>query len=246
MKNKLKSWLKELIGQEWLFKLKILYSRFCDYGNIFYSQSGEDVILRVFIGDEQKKGYYVDVGAYHPKHISNTYCFYKKGWSGINIDANPRSIELFKHLRPKDTNLNFAISKNETDTIFYSWDSVYDTISKEDAEIVRAQRGKEKWSAPIRTQKLETVLDKYLPKGQFIDILSVDAEGCDLEVLQSNNWSKYKPRFIVVEDHSTNIQEILSSEKYKYIVSLGYKLCSFTCINLIFCLDQTTPEVARV
>ena len=47
------------------------------YATKSYSQEGEDMILkRLFEG--QKFGFYVDVGAHHPKRFSNTYYFYKK------------------------------------------------------------------------------------------------------------------------------------------------------------------------
>ena len=53
--------------------------------NYSYSQEGEDMVLkRIF--DKQTKGFYIDVGAHHPKRFSNTYNFYLKGWKGINID----------------------------------------------------------------------------------------------------------------------------------------------------------------
>jgi len=39
------------------------------------------ILRRIF--ERQSTGFYVDVGAHHPKRFSNTYFFYKKGWSGI-------------------------------------------------------------------------------------------------------------------------------------------------------------------
>src|SRR4051794_14772116 len=66
-----------------------------------YSQEGEDMILRRFF-EEHGKGFYVDVGAHHPKRFSNTYSFYKQGWSGINIDAMPGSMARFRRVRPRD------------------------------------------------------------------------------------------------------------------------------------------------
>lgn len=234
MQERMKLWIKKIFGQSFFFKLKGLYSRFCSYKNYYFSQFGEDVVLRVLIGSEQKNGFYVDVGAYHPKHLSNTYFFYRKGWRGINIDANPRAIRLFNALRPKDINVNAVISNSTEERLFYSWDSVYDTISKTEAEKVRGKLGPEKFIRPIKTETLASVLDKFLPANQSIDILNVDAEGHDLEVLQSNNWQKYKPRFLVVEYHETDIEKILSSEKVKYLQSLGYKLCSWMCSSLIF------------
>ena len=39
-----------------------------------YSQEGEDILLyRIF--EECKSGFYVDIGAHHPKRFSNTYFF---------------------------------------------------------------------------------------------------------------------------------------------------------------------------
>ena len=52
--------------------IKILSSRFDNFSNISYAQEGEDMILnRLF--ETKKKGYYVDIGAHHPKRFSNTY-----------------------------------------------------------------------------------------------------------------------------------------------------------------------------
>ena len=56
------------------------------------SQSGEDkFITKLF--DENFKGKFLDIGCYHPTRHNNTYELYKKGWSGINIDLNPFTIE---------------------------------------------------------------------------------------------------------------------------------------------------------
>ena len=63
-----------------------------------YSQEGEDLVLRK-IFKKQDKGFYVDVGAHHPKRFSNTFLLYKKGWNGINIDATPGSMKLFNKFR---------------------------------------------------------------------------------------------------------------------------------------------------
>ena len=74
---------------------------------------GEDLFINNFFKNK-KKGFYIDVGCYHPIHRSNTFLLYKKGWRGINIDIHKFSIELFRYLRPEDFNYNFAVSnKNE-------------------------------------------------------------------------------------------------------------------------------------
>ena len=75
------------------------------YGS--YSQNGEDIyILKYF--NNKKKGFYVDIGAYHPKRFSNTYLLNKNNWSGVNIEANPNLIKKFLKDRPNDINLNIG------------------------------------------------------------------------------------------------------------------------------------------
>ena len=63
-------------------------------GTRFYSQTGEDAILAHLLFDHDC-GFYVDVGAFHPIQYSNTYYFYRRGWTGINIEPTPGQIDLF-------------------------------------------------------------------------------------------------------------------------------------------------------
>lgn len=59
-----------------------------------YSQEGEDVILaRMF--EHQSPGFYVDIGAHHPRRFSNTRLLAEKGWTGINVDPLPGVMKLF-------------------------------------------------------------------------------------------------------------------------------------------------------
>ena len=83
-----------------------------------YSMNGEDIFVNNYF--KKKIGFYVDVGAYHPLELSNTYLLYKRGWNGINIDINSFSIDYFDYLRPEDVNINIAVSnKNAIKTIYY-------------------------------------------------------------------------------------------------------------------------------
>ena len=61
----------------------------------YYAQSAEDIYLQSLLRND-KRHFYVDVGCNHPYRDNNTYYFYKRGWRGINIDACPDNIKLFK------------------------------------------------------------------------------------------------------------------------------------------------------
>ncbi|MCK5460166.1 FkbM family methyltransferase, partial [Candidatus Parcubacteria bacterium] len=118
------------------------------------------ILKRIF--NEKKNGFYIDVGAHHPKRFSNTHYFYLKGWRGINIDAMPSSMKLFNKQRPKDINLEIAISDKKEVLTYYGFnESALNSFSKEisnqrdglnDYKIIRKEK--------IQTYTLEEVLDK--------------------------------------------------------------------------------------
>src|SRR3989339_633328 len=117
-------YLKQKIKKSFLGKLIICIR--CKYPNVkpkySYSQTGEDIIIDFFL-KEKKSGFYIDVGAYHPVNLSNTYKFYKRGWNGVNIEPNHNKLSLFKNQRTRDINLNIGIGQNETKSKFFIFDA---------------------------------------------------------------------------------------------------------------------------
>src|SRR5690606_32490082 len=79
-----------------------------------FSQEGEDRILaRMFEASPKTQGIYVDIGAHHPFRFSNTFLFYQRGWSGLNVDAMPGSMRLFREFRPRDRNRETGVAEVE-------------------------------------------------------------------------------------------------------------------------------------
>ena len=97
--------------------LSILKRKF-KYQKKSYSFNGVDLNID-YIFKTKKNGFYLDIGAQHPISNNNTYLLFKKGWSGINIDINEFSIDLFNYLRPNDENIQIAISDKRGEIIFY-------------------------------------------------------------------------------------------------------------------------------
>src|SRR6266581_7901720 len=90
-----------------------------DFESPTFSSAGEDAIINYLFGFTNS-GFFVDVGAWHPSKASNTYLFSLKGWSGINIDACPGSMKAFAEARPRDVNLEVAISDKAEKLTYYS------------------------------------------------------------------------------------------------------------------------------
>ncbi len=202
-----------------------------------YSQEGEDMVLKSFFEARKNyKGFFVDVGAHHPIRFSNTAYFYKHGWNGINIEPTPGAVRIFKFLRRRDINLNIGVSNKIGKLNFYCFNEpALNGFSKEISET------RDKTSAryyitkeiEIETYPLSYIFDKYLPEGKKIDFISIDVEGLDLMVLQSNNWEKYNPEYILVED-AINMKRLQESEVFSYLETKGYDLVSKTLRTLFF------------
>lgn len=199
-----------------------------------WSQEGEDLILSRYFENKKTKGFYVDVGAHHPLRFSNTYKFYKQGWHGINIDAMPGRMDLFNKLRPRDINLEKAVSDSKQIMTYYAFNEpALNGFSKELTEQRDGQANiKIIFKKNIETSTLEEILDQYMPKDQNIDLLSVDVEGLDFAVLKSNNWVKYSPELILIEILGSTLDELLNKEAAIFLRQFGYTIYA-KCVNTV-------------
>jgi FkbM family methyltransferase len=189
-----------------------------------YSQEGEDMIINRFF-EHKEKGVYVDVGAHHPFRFSNTAFFYKKGWTGINIDPLPSAAPLFKKYRKRDINIQKGVSLEAKRLTYYSFNEpAYNTFDETKAkEYVEAKLVKpDVKKIQIETVPLSSILDEHIPAGTTIDFLSIDTEGLEMEVLKSNNWEKYQPTIIILESHFIEVEKFFNSELHLFMKDLGY------------------------
>jgi FkbM family methyltransferase len=188
-----------------------------------YAQEGEDLILTEYF-DNIKEGFFVDVGAYNPVLFSNTYLFYLKGWRGINIDARPGSMEQFNIVRPRDINVETAVGVEEKTLTYYMFDEpALNGFSKQISEDRNSNTPFQIVNTvDLQLKRLETILNEHLPAGQEISFMSVDVEGLDLEVLNSNNWDKYKPKMMLVETSVTADGIAFESPIHLFLESKGY------------------------
>jgi len=186
-----------------------------------YSQCGEDkLITNFFFKRKIFNGIYLDIGAYNPIKYNNTFLLFKSGWSGINIDLNQTSIDLFNILRPKDKNICAAISdKKERVKVFIeNIFSPLNTISKDQSIKLKNINNKKKFYI-IKTKTISSIV-----KNQF-DFLNIDVEGMDFRVLKSINLRKYKPSLICIEildkKNVLHVKNYLKRLDYLYIKKLG-------------------------
>ena len=222
------------------FIKKLYYKK---YTKTSYSISNVDLIIdRIF--SKINEGIYVDVGCNHPIKYNNTYLLHKKGWRGINIDLDSKSIDLFNRLRKKDVNVKqlvTSIDGEEKNIYFYHDRSAINTISKDLAE------SREKKSKEIKRVKgltINSIIENSEFKKSKINLLSIDIENYEFEALKNFNFKKYNIDLIVTEITNINqkkletftqsLDYILNSKIYKLLINNNYKLINWVNADLVF------------
>jgi FkbM family methyltransferase len=243
MTNHIKRWLKKILPKEIIEIIRLIFKK---YSLSSYSQEGEDLILQRIFG-YKNVGFYIDVGAYHPFRFSNTYLFYLKGWRGINIDPTPGSMKLFNKFRKRDINLEVGISEKEGVLTYYIFNEP--ALNTFDENLAKKRDGKKGYyiikELSIKVYPLSKILEEYLPEGQKIDFLTIDVEGKDFEVLKSNDWSRFRPKVVLVEILSSSIEEVFESPIYIFMKENGYSFFAKTFNTCFFVENEFLKEIKR-
>jgi len=199
-----------------------------------YGQWAEDVALTHIFG-KQQSGFYIDVGAFHPKHYSNTYLLYKRGWHGINIDPNYASIALFRWYRPRDINLMMGIGQDEGKKTYYEFNhQSCNTFSREQMEHMRTKKFvRYLGERNVPCMPLKNVIAEYAA-GKTVDLLNIDVEGLGLDVLRSIDWELTTIRVICVEDDAFDSVNPQRSEIYTFLRDHGYTLSQKVGLSCIY------------
>jgi FkbM family methyltransferase len=204
-----------------------------------FSQEGEDGVLqRLF--ERKSVGFYVDVGSHHPQRFSNTYRFYLRGWNGINIDPLPGSKARFDTMRQRDINLEVGISDRPGELTYYSFQQpAFNTF---DPKVAGTRESPLLSADQIKVLRLSDVLNQHLKPDQKIDFLSIDVEGLDIQVLRSNDWTRYRPSYVLAEALGMrDVAHVLNSELHGYMASQGYSLFA-KCVNTLFFVDSSASD----
>ena len=144
-------------------------------------------------------------------------------------------------LRTRDINIAAAVGRaSESRKLRIYNEPAVNTLSDEfanrvenetDFQLIKEQE--------VVTISLEEILNKHLPDGQGIEFLSVDVEGMDLEVLQSNNWNRYRPAMVLSEYHGENLEASTIAEACKspinsFMCTKGYAMVAKTARTMFF------------
>ena len=211
---------------------------------ISYAQNGEDVVLARALKPWERKGFWVDCGAGHPKYDSVTKLFSQFGWTGINIEPLDEEFTLLTQDRPLDVNIQCLLGDQEGLGSIFAGPSENRGSSTTDPLLVE-RYAKElgqtfhESQVPIRTLT-DILREKQLPT---IDFLKIDVEGAELEVLRGIDLSEFNPRILVIEATKPNSPEVAYSHWEDRVLSSGYVCAVFDGLNRFYVKEDDTEAI---
>ena len=207
------------------------------WGKKSYSQEGEDLLVGELLA-RIHKGFYVDVGCHHPHRFSNTYRLYRRGWSGLCIDPLPGVKRAFARHRRRDVVVEVGISAAQGQLEYIMFNEP--ALNSFDPDTARSYEQMDDYCIERRVQVPTLPLREVLASSRVgkIDFMTIDVEGFDLEVIDSNDWTRWRPSVLVVECHARRIEDVLDNPIYQRMQLLGYEAVQKTLRNVIF-LDKT-------
>ncbi|MBD2181535.1 FkbM family methyltransferase [Planktothrix sp. FACHB-1355] len=221
--SRLKKWLKRSRRRLYEFWGSDRYSR--------PASSGIDSKLEKYLPN---RGFFIEVGANDGFSQSNTYYLERlKGWTGILIEPIPELYRECVRERPNSKVFNCALVAHDypSATIEMSYGHLMSLVKgsfhSSQAEAGHLEKAKEYYDiepfvieVPART--LTSILDEL--KVTEINFFSLDVEGFELNVLQGLEFSKYQPKYMLIEFLNVQSREAIEayiSKSYEYVEKIS-------------------------
>ncbi len=205
--------------------------------SVYVTEGVAEYVMTLFPPDF--KGICVDVGAFHPTWISNSWLFEKAGWDTYCIEPNPHCIPLLKEQRKNV--IEFACgSESKDDVDFYIYDTQWAGPKTDDYDLWRGQAadtglikhentiGKLQEVVKVNVRTLDFILGwNWLPISN-IDYISIDVEKNEMEVLRGLDLTRWTPKVIVIEN------EFKTADQHGWLASYGYRIVNRITVNDIY------------
>lgn len=201
-----------------------------DWGEEYYSLNHLDVKLKPYLNF--REGFFIEAGANDGIDQSNTLYFEKyQGWTGVLIEPIPALAEKCQVNRPRCITENYALVSFENpldrvelyhcNLMSFVEGAMETELEKEDQiKTACAVQNIKPSKLTVNAKPLSTILNA---RGiENIDFFSLDVEGLELEVLKGIDFTRHKPRYLLIEVRQREREKINSflSDLYEPISEL--------------------------
>ena len=214
----------------------ILFTSGLIFAGGYTSQCDQDRYLNETFFFNKRNGVFVDIGAHDGIRYSNSYFFEKElFWTGICIEPLPNVFEKLKQNRSCILVNKCISSQTGTEAFLWIHDNDIPNIDGsmlsglqrtfDPRHFARAEQHANDIGGSIEIVNVPSIninelLDEH--KLYYIDYLSVDTEGSELEILHSIDFDRFYIYTISVENNfsSPEIRAFLMSKGFEYITNL--------------------------
>jgi len=175
-----------------------------------YSQYNQDTHVISFF-EEMSDGYFVDIGAFDGISLSNSYKLETEfNWKGICVEPQEDQFEKLRDSRSAIC-VKKALSDTSGETLAFS-KGLLDGWGKN-----AALRGDQ---VEVESATLTELLDQHNAPA-FIQYMTLDTEGSELEILQGVNFDRYTFGYLCVEhnhvvEKRSRIRALLEQNGYLF------------------------------
>ena len=197
---------------------------------ISYAQAREDVLLhRALQKVPFSQGFYIDVGGYDPHRDSVTKHFYDHGWRGINVEPSVDLFPAFVRDRPRDVNLQVAVTDHPGEVTFHQVEGQLGTLEDRFAER-HTQAGLTSRSYTVPALTLTQICEQHAPAD--IHFLKVDVEGHEAAALRGMDFRRHRPWVMVIEATEPNdLSAPTYAEWDPMVQEAGYRMAYTDVLN---------------
>ncbi|MET0237550.1 MAG: FkbM family methyltransferase [Kibdelosporangium sp.] len=211
---------------------------------ISYAQNAEDVVLARLFGG-RASGRYVDIGAGDPVEDSVTKHFYDLGWTGLNIEPVPALVERLAAARPRDVNLPAAVSAKPGTAVLHVVPDAWGRTTL-DGDLAGRYRDEQDWQVREIEVELVTLADVLAEHPGEIDFLKIDVEGAERDVIEGADWTRHRPRIVVVEATDPGSATPAYESWEPVLTDAGYRCALFDGLNRFYAQTQDEEAFASL
>jgi len=162
----------------------------------------------------KEKGTYIELGAFDGEYWSNTKWLEDElGWTGILIEPSPSQYQKCLENRPNNNIFNCACVSFEYD------------MSEINGDFFGKPGSSVGGPVTVDAYTLQALIDKT--EHDFIDFLSLDVEGYELEVLKGIDFTKQIIDYVLIEVRTGDEDTLFSFMEDRGYTNLG-NISNFT------------------
>lgn len=206
----------------------------------FYAAHGQDRWLKELLSrvntDKDKKFKYVEIGAFDGITGSNLAHFdLHRQWQGLCYEPNPDKFALLSKSRPSCHKINAALCDpsltSEKPLVYRRFSDpfaqesgILDFLEESKREAIKRIPSEHTLvDINIYCHQLSSDIHALLDVSGYIDVVSLDAEGSELSILQSVNWSEvtFDVLFVERSNERAVIEYMTNVAGYIHVARVG-------------------------